>query len=79
MSAFCYRYWDSLQAVFWPRFEHVFRLNIQSIRDCDPTKFSKEMGPHYVSFKYHHIRHRNSHVGVIFLAKKENDMAVIKA
>ncbi|XP_061389003.1 vacuolar protein sorting-associated protein 52 homolog [Musca vetustissima] len=46
------KYWDSLQAVFWPRFEHVFRLNIQSIRDCDPTKFSKEMGPHYITRRY---------------------------
>lgn len=44
-----FRYWDSLQAVIWPRFEHVFRMNIQSIRECDPTKFSKELGPHYVS------------------------------
>ena len=42
------RYWDSLQGTIWPRFEHLFRLNIQSIRDCDPTKFSKETGPHYV-------------------------------
>jgi vacuolar protein sorting-associated protein 52 len=44
------KYWDSLQDVIWPRLEQVFRMNIQSIRDCDPTKFSKEMGPHYVSF-----------------------------
>lgn len=44
------RYWDSLQSVIWPRLEHVFRLNIQSIHDCDPTKFNKEMGPHYVKF-----------------------------
>lgn len=27
----------------------MFRLNIASIRDCDPTKFNLEMGPHYVS------------------------------
>ncbi|PSN53047.1 Vacuolar protein sorting-associated protein 52 [Blattella germanica] len=43
------RYWDTLQAVIWPRFEYIFRLNIQSVKDCDPTKFNKEMGPHYVS------------------------------
>lgn len=24
-------------------------MNIQSIKDCDPMKFSKETGPHYVS------------------------------
>lgn len=42
------KYWESLQSAIWPRFEFLFRLNIQSIRDCDPTKFSKETGPHYV-------------------------------
>ncbi|XP_036328736.1 vacuolar protein sorting-associated protein 52 homolog isoform X2 [Rhagoletis pomonella] len=46
------KYWDSLQAVIWPRFDHVFRLNIQSIRECDPTKFNKEMGPHYITRRY---------------------------
>ncbi|XP_017467500.1 PREDICTED: vacuolar protein sorting-associated protein 52 homolog isoform X2 [Rhagoletis zephyria] len=46
------KYWDSLQAAIWPRFDHVFRLNIQSIRDCDPTKFNKEMGPHYITRRY---------------------------
>jgi vacuolar protein sorting-associated protein 52 len=45
------KYWDTLQSAIWPRFEFLFRLNIQSIRDCDPTKFSKETGPHYVSSK----------------------------
>lgn len=45
------KYWESLQAVIWPRFEHVFRLNTNSIRECDPTKFKKELGPHYVSDK----------------------------
>uniref|UniRef100_T1H354 Vps52 C-terminal domain-containing protein n=1 Tax=Megaselia scalaris TaxID=36166 RepID=T1H354_MEGSC len=46
------KYWDSLQNSIWPRFEYVFRLNIQSIRDCDPTKFNKEMGPHYITRRY---------------------------
>uniref|UniRef100_A0A6M2DQG4 Vacuolar protein sorting-associated protein 52 homolog n=1 Tax=Xenopsylla cheopis TaxID=163159 RepID=A0A6M2DQG4_XENCH len=45
-------YWDSLQSAIWPRFEHIFQLNIQSIRDCDPTKFNKEMGPHYITRRY---------------------------
>ena len=44
------KYWDTLQSAIWPRFEFLFRLNIQSIRDCDPTKFSKETGPHYVRY-----------------------------
>lgn len=44
-------YWDSLEKIILTRFEMVFRLNIASIRDCDPTKFSLEMGPHYVSIR----------------------------
>jgi len=46
------KYWESLQNAIWPRFEYLFRLNIQSIRDCDPTKFSKETGPHYITRRY---------------------------
>lgn len=46
------RYWDTLQSIIWPRFEVVFRSNIQSIRECDPTKFSKETGPHYITRRY---------------------------
>ncbi|KAH8357318.1 hypothetical protein KR200_000646 [Drosophila serrata] len=46
------KYWDSLQSVIWPRLELVFRLNIQSIHDCDPTKFNKELGPHYITRRY---------------------------
>lgn len=56
-------YWDSLQSIILPRFEYVFRLNINSIRDCDPTKFNREMGPHYVS-------HRNSPVMIHFTINK---------
>ena len=47
------KYWETLQTALWPRFEHLFRLNIQSIRDCDPTKFGiKETGPHYITRRY---------------------------
>lgn len=47
------KYWDTLQSALWPRFEYLFRLNIQSIRDCDPTKFTiKETGPHYITRRY---------------------------
>jgi hypothetical protein len=38
-----------VSALFCFRFEYIFKLNMQSVKDCDPTKFSKEMGPHYVS------------------------------
>jgi hypothetical protein len=30
------------------RFEYIFRLNIQSVKKCDPTKLSHEMRRHYV-------------------------------
>ncbi|XP_014253461.1 vacuolar protein sorting-associated protein 52 homolog [Cimex lectularius] len=45
-------YWDSLQSIIWPRFEHVFRLNIKSIKDCETSKFGKEMKPHYIARRY---------------------------
>ncbi|XP_066599067.1 vacuolar protein sorting-associated protein 52 homolog [Prorops nasuta] len=46
------KYWDNLNAVIWPRFEYAFQLNIQSIKDCDPLKFNKETGPHYITRRY---------------------------
>ncbi|KAI5742699.1 hypothetical protein M8J77_010274 [Diaphorina citri] len=39
-------YWEHLQKILWPRFEYVFELNIQSVRDCDPSRYSKDMRPH---------------------------------
>lgn len=42
-------YWENLEKCLLARFEYVCHLNIQSIRDCDPSKFQPEMGPHYVS------------------------------
>ncbi|KAJ8729382.1 hypothetical protein PYW08_000963 [Mythimna loreyi] len=46
-------YWDSLQGTLWPRLEHVLKLNIQSVRECDPAKLSnKELGPHYITRRY---------------------------
>ncbi|XP_026292867.1 vacuolar protein sorting-associated protein 52 homolog [Frankliniella occidentalis] len=46
------QYFDSLQSIIWPRFEFVFQQNIQSVRDCDPTKFGKEMRPHAITRRY---------------------------
>lgn len=42
---------------YFYRFEYVFRLNIISVKDCDPTKFSKESKPHYVSISVSFISH----------------------
>uniref|UniRef100_A0A8D9B8U8 Vacuolar protein sorting-associated protein 52 homolog n=1 Tax=Cacopsylla melanoneura TaxID=428564 RepID=A0A8D9B8U8_9HEMI len=39
-------YWERLHKILWPRFEYVFELNIQSVRDCDPSRYSKDMRPH---------------------------------
>ncbi|KMQ97520.1 vacuolar protein sorting-associated protein 52-like protein [Lasius niger] len=46
------KYWETLTAIIWPRFEIVFQLNIQSIKDCDPFKLNKETGPHYITRRY---------------------------
>lgn len=46
------KYWDHLTKIIWPRFEFIFQLNIQSIKDCDPSKFNKETGPHYITRRY---------------------------
>lgn len=45
-------YWDKMQMIIWPRFEYVFQLNIQSVKECDPTRFNKEMKPHYITRRY---------------------------
>ncbi|XP_003705329.1 vacuolar protein sorting 52 [Megachile rotundata] len=46
------KYWDNMTSVIWPRFEYVFQLNIQSIKDCDPLKLTRENGPHYITRRY---------------------------
>lgn len=46
------KYWETLTNIIWPRFEMVFHLNIQSIKDCDPLKLNKETGPHYITRRY---------------------------
>ncbi|KAG0431948.1 hypothetical protein HPB47_021262 [Ixodes persulcatus] len=46
-------YWESLLQFLYPRFEYILRLNIQSIRDCDPQKLgSIDMRPHYITRRY---------------------------
>lgn len=44
------RYWDTLHEMFYPRFEYILTLNIQSIRECDPQRLGQiDVRPHYVS------------------------------
>ena len=45
------RYWDSIVNTIWTRFNSVFQLNIQSIRDCDPLRMKTvDQRPHLVRF-----------------------------
>ncbi|GFS98967.1 vacuolar protein sorting-associated protein 52 homolog [Trichonephila clavipes] len=47
------KYWETLLQIFWPRFEHILQLNIESIRDCDPQKFTNiDKRPHYITRRY---------------------------
>ncbi|XP_034948479.1 vacuolar protein sorting-associated protein 52 homolog [Chelonus insularis] len=46
------KYWDTCTSIIWPRFQSIFTMNIQSIKDCDPLKFNKETGPHYITRRY---------------------------
>ncbi|KAH6928650.1 hypothetical protein HPB50_018171 [Hyalomma asiaticum] len=46
-------YWESLLQHLYPRFEYILKLNIQSIKDCDPQKLgSIDMRPHYITRRY---------------------------
>lgn len=42
-------YYNLHNYICFCRFQMVFQLNIQSIKDCDPLKLNKETGPHYVN------------------------------
>ncbi|XP_066154115.1 vacuolar protein sorting-associated protein 52 homolog [Euwallacea fornicatus] len=46
------QHWDELEKLLLSRFEYITRLNINSIRDCDVTKFNLEKGPHYIARRY---------------------------
>lgn len=47
------RYWEEILDVLWPRFELILKMNIQSIRDCDPQRLGMiDMRPHYITRRY---------------------------
>ncbi|XP_027766004.1 vacuolar protein sorting-associated protein 52 homolog, partial [Empidonax traillii] len=47
------RYWGSLLALLWPRFEHILELHIQSIQSTDPQKLGfLDTRPHYITRRY---------------------------
>ena len=46
-------YWDSLTKTIWPRFEYLFQLQIQSVKNCDTTKLSScDSRPHFITRRY---------------------------
>uniref|UniRef100_A0A8D2IUS5 Vacuolar protein sorting-associated protein 52 homolog n=1 Tax=Varanus komodoensis TaxID=61221 RepID=A0A8D2IUS5_VARKO len=47
------KYWDTLLEMLWPRFEHILKLNIQSIQNTDPQKLGfLDTRPHYITRRY---------------------------
>ncbi|XP_046653328.1 vacuolar protein sorting-associated protein 52 homolog isoform X1 [Daphnia pulicaria] len=47
-------YYESLVSTLWPRFEYLVQANIQSVRDCDPSRLYSNIDtrPHYVVRRY---------------------------
>ncbi|XP_059173916.1 vacuolar protein sorting-associated protein 52 homolog [Physella acuta] len=47
------RYWDSILNYLWPRFEHIVSMNIQSVRECEPSKLGHiDNRPHYITRRF---------------------------
>ena len=47
------KYWDSIHGLLWPRLQIVIKLNVQSVKDCDPQKMKvMDLRPHYVTRRY---------------------------
>ena len=47
------KYWDTIHGLLWPRLQIVIKLNVQSVKDCDPQKFKiTDLRPHYVTRRY---------------------------
>ncbi len=52
------KYWDSVLTLLWPRFKTIVQLNIQSIKECDPTKIKTvDQRPHYVRSPFFYLLH----------------------
>jgi len=46
-------YWDAMNGQLWPRLQHVIKMNVQSIKECDPHKMKiLDLRPHYVTRRY---------------------------
>ncbi|KAK6980126.1 vacuolar protein sorting-associated protein 52 isoform X5, partial [Biomphalaria glabrata] len=47
------RYWDTILNLLWPRFEYIVSMNIQSVRECEPSKLGHiDNRPHYITRRF---------------------------
>nr|CAB3267647.1 vacuolar protein sorting-associated protein 52 homolog [Phallusia mammillata] len=47
------RYWDTVNAILWPRFEHIVRMHIRSVIDCNVNHLASiDVRPHYITRRY---------------------------
>ncbi|XP_065830309.1 vacuolar protein sorting-associated protein 52 homolog [Oscarella lobularis] len=47
------RYFEKVDSLLWPQFNHIVELNIASVRECDPQKLgSVDIMPHYITRRY---------------------------
>ncbi|XP_013412635.1 vacuolar protein sorting-associated protein 52 homolog isoform X2 [Lingula anatina] len=47
------KYWETLLEILWPRFEQILHMNIQSVKDCDPSRLGPiDTRPHYIVRRY---------------------------
>jgi len=47
------KYWENLNGILWPRLTQVIELNIQSVRDCNPSRMKPmDLRPHYITRRY---------------------------
>jgi hypothetical protein len=46
-------FFDRVSLLLWPRFKHVFELNLKSVKNAQPKKLGPiDLAPHYVSRRY---------------------------
>ena len=46
-------FFDRVSLLLWPRFKHVFELNLKSVKNAQPKKLGPiDLAPHYISRRY---------------------------
>ena len=46
-------YFESLTNIIWPRFQHIFHMHINSVKDCDTNRLSScDTRPHFITRRY---------------------------